>query len=226
MLAALLMTGLLLQASPSTQETKPAAAVQVQPAPIRDVDADPAALLKVKRIFVDSFGDDAISKELQSMIVSALVASKRFKVTENRGRADATLKGVALEKTSQELHAYGESTAVGSASGGSHGEISGGNGTVSGSHSGGFIAQHMGTSDSSVNTETINDARVAVRLVNPDGDVIWTNTQESKGGKYKGASADAADRCIKQLLKDVEKLEAPGMSQPPAPQAGTMSNQR
>ena len=115
MLAALLMAGLLLQTSPSTQETKPAAAVQAAPAqtPSRDADADPAALLKVKRIFVDSFGDDVISKELQSMIVSALVATKRFKVTENRDRADAILKGVALEKTSQELHAYGESTAVG-----------------------------------------------------------------------------------------------------------------
>src|SRR5262249_49150860 len=31
-------------------------------------------------------------------------------------------------------------------------------------------------SDSSVNTETINEARVAIRLVNPDGDVIWTST--------------------------------------------------
>ena len=224
MLTILLMTGLLLQSTPGAQEAKPAAAVQATPTPNKDADADPAALLKVKRIFVDSFGDDAISKELQSMIVSALVASKRFKVTENRERADAILKGVALEKTSQELHAYGESTAVGTASGGSHGEISGANGTVSGSHSGGFIAQHMGTSDSSVNTETINDARVAVRLVNPDGDVIWTSTQESKGGKYKGASADAADRCIKQLLKDVGKLEGPVASQPAAAQPAAASN--
>jgi curli biogenesis system outer membrane secretion channel CsgG len=220
MLAVLLMTGLLLQASPSTQETKPAAVVQAAPTASRDTDTDPAALLKVKRIFVDSFGDDVISKELQSMIVSALVATKRFKVTENRDRADAILKGVALEKTSQELHAYGESTAVGSASGGSHGQVSGtavnGTGSVSGSSSGGFIARHMGTSDSSVNTETINEARVAVRLVNPDGDVIWTSTQESKGAKYKGSSADAADKCVKQLLKDVEKLELSNKAQPTA----------
>ena len=146
------------------------------------------------------------------MIVSSLVATKRFKVTENRDRADAILKGVALEKTSQELHAYGESTSVGAASGASHGEVNGsvvnGNGSISGSSSGGFIARHMGTGDSSVNTETINEARVAVRLVDPDGDVIWTSTQESKGAKYKGASADVADRCVKQLIRDVEKLES------------------
>jgi len=119
------------------------------------------------------------------MIVSALVASKQFKVTENRERADAILKGVALEKASQEMHAYGEGTSAGAASGGAHSEISGSGGMVSGSSSGGFIARHMGTEDSSVNTETIHEARVAVRLVNPDGDVIWTSTQESKGSQIQ-----------------------------------------
>jgi hypothetical protein len=73
----------------------------------------------------------------------------------------------------------------------------------------------MATSDSSLNTETINEARVAVRLVNPDGDVIWTSTQESKGAKYKGSSADVADKCIKQLLRDVEKLESRSTGESP-----------
>jgi curli biogenesis system outer membrane secretion channel CsgG len=190
-------------------------------------DPDAKALLKVKRIYVDSFGDDTVSKELQSMVMSSLVATKRFKVTENRDRADAILKGVALEKTSQEVHAYGEGTSVGSASGGSHSEVSGsvvhGTGSISGSSGGGFIARHLGTSDSSLNTETINEARVAVRLVNADGDVIWTTTQESKGAKYKGSSADVADKCVKQLLRDLDKLgggnqptsSAPTVSAPP-----------
>lgn len=223
MLAHLLIVGVLLQTAASAPPAKPPAS-QAAPANTKDTDADPAALLKIKRIYVDSFGDDIISKELQSMIVSSLVASKRFKVTENRERADAILKGTALEKTSQELHAYGEATSVGAASGGSHGEVNGsvinGNGSISGSSSGGFVARHMGTNDSSVNTETINEARVAVRLISPDGDVIWTSTQESKGAKYKGASADVADKCVKQLLRDVEKLEsagaAPGTAAPPS----------
>jgi curli biogenesis system outer membrane secretion channel CsgG len=186
MLAVLLMTGLLFLAGPSAQETKPAATVRAAPAPNRDTDGDPAALLKVKRIFVDSFGDDAISKELQSMIVSALVATNQFKVTENRERADAILKGVAIEKTSQELHAYSEGTAVG-----------GRNGAAA-------------IKDSSANTETVQEAKIAVRLVDPNGDVIWTSTQESRGAKYKGSSADAADKCVKQLLRDIERLKNNG----------------
>jgi len=213
MLGHIMLVGVLLQigsssptptAATSTPTTKTASVAAPTSA-----DSDPTALLKVKRIYVDSFGDDTVSRELQSMIVSGLVATKRFKVTENRDRADAVLKGVALERTSQELHAYGESTAVGGASGGSHSEISGAGGVISGSSNGGFIARHMGTSDSSVNTETINEARIAVRLVDPDGDVIWTTTQESKGAKYKGASADVADKCVKQLLRDQDKLSAP-----------------
>jgi curli biogenesis system outer membrane secretion channel CsgG len=202
MLAQILIFGLLAQAPVSSGEPKPGTTQQIA---TKDSDTD-AALMNVKRIYVDSFGDDITSKELQSMIVSALVATKRFKVTENRERADAVFKGVALEKTSQEVHAYGEGTSVGAASGGGHSEISGSGGTVSGSSSGGFIARHMGTQDSSLNTETIHEARIAVRLVSPGGDVIWTSTQESKGAKYKSSSADVADKCIKQLLHDVDKL--------------------
>lgn len=202
MLAQILILALLTQAPPSPEGAKPATGQAAEP------DADSRALLKIKRIYVDNFGDDIISKELQSMIVSALVATKQFKVTENRERADAILKGVALENTSQEVHAYGEGTSVGAASGGAHSQISGGGGVVSGSSSGGFVARHMGTEDSSVNTETIHEARIAIRLVNPDGDVIWTSTQESKGAKYKGASADVADKCVKQLLRDIEKLKS------------------
>jgi curli biogenesis system outer membrane secretion channel CsgG len=221
MLAQLLITSLLLQAATTPPGAVKPPVNQAAPSPAKDAETDPAALLKVKRIYVESFGDDAISKELQSMIVSSLVATKRFKVTENRERADAFLKGSALEKTSQEVHAYGESTAVGGASGSSQGAISGsvvnGTGAISGSSSGGFAAHHAATSDSSLNTETINEARVAIRLVDADGDVIWTSTQESKGAKYKGSSADAADKCVKQLLRDVEKLERAATAPVPAP---------
>jgi hypothetical protein len=50
---------------------------------------------------------------------------------------------------------------------------------------------------------------VAVRLVSPDGDVVWSTTQESKGAKYKGATADVAEKVVKQLLRDLDKLSKP-----------------
>src|SRR5579872_4218598 len=215
MLVVMFVACAMVQATSTTVQTVPLPAPAPQAAQRVSTPGGASELINVKRIYVDSFGEDLISKEMQSMIVSSLVETKRFKVTENRERADAVLKGVALEKTSQELHAYGEATSVGGASGGGHSEISGTGGTVSGSSSGGFIAQHMGTSDSSVNTETINEARVAIRLVSPDGDVIWTSTQESKGAKYKGANADVADKCVKELLRAVDKLESAGTTPTP-----------
>jgi hypothetical protein len=176
----LLILGAILQADPAAAKTQaPSSETSVKV----DPDTGRGALLKIKRIFVDSFGDDQTSKEVQSLIVSALVATNQFTVTENRERADAVLKGVALEKTSQEVHAYSEGTAVGGRNGGA------------------------AIKDSAANTETIHEAKVGIRLVNPDGDVVWTSTQESKGGKYKGATADAADKCVKQLLRDIEKLK-------------------
>ncbi len=184
MIHVLVFACVLLQANQGT--APPVTPPQAQTTPASSKVPTSGDLLKVKRIYVDSFGDDPISREMQSMVVSALVASKRFVVTENRDRADATLRGVALENTRQELHASHEST----------------------------VAGRSAISDSSASTETTEKARISLRLINPDGDVIWTTTQESKGAKYKGASADVADMCVKQLMRDVVKLEAATAPQP------------
>jgi curli biogenesis system outer membrane secretion channel CsgG len=220
-LTPLLIFGLLMQSA--TPSHVPAAQSSAVASPTVQPAVPPATLRTVKRIYVDSFGEDPTSKELQSMIVSSLTQTKQFTVTENRDRADAIRKGVALEKTSQEVHAFSEGTSAGVAAGASQGSVTGsvlnGNGTISGSSSGGFSARHLGSNESSLNTETVNDARVAIRLVNSDGDVIWTSTQESKGAKYRSSSADVADKCVKQLLHDIEKLDAPSIAPAAVPAA-------
>jgi hypothetical protein len=43
--------------------------------------------------------------------------------------------------------------------------------------------------------------------VNKDGDVIWSTTQESMGGKFHGSSADVADRITKKLLEDYDRAK-------------------
>ena len=136
-------------------------------------------LKKVRRIYVDTFGTTEAAQQLQAMLVTSLTESKRLTVTEDKTKADAILKGFTSERTSQEVHAYRSATAAG----------------------------HSAIDDSSVNTETIDSAKASARLVDSDGDVIWTSTQESKGAKYKGASADVSDKIVKQLLRDIEKSE-------------------
>jgi len=168
-------------------------------------------LVKTKRIFVESFGEDALSKQLHAMVVDSLNQTHRFIVTENRDKADAILRGNAVEKTTQESHAIGEGTSVGAAGGGSSSSVKGNaGGDIQGSSTSAFGAIETATSDSQAATITVNDARIAVRLVASDGDVMWSTTQESKGAKYKGASADVADKIAKQLVRDIDKLIATG----------------
>jgi curli biogenesis system outer membrane secretion channel CsgG len=187
--------------APGAEPTSP-------PKGLSDLRSELAAKLSaVKRIYVESFGDDEISKTLQAMVINALDETKRFIVTENKDRADAVLKGHSLEKTSQEVHATGEGTQVAAAAGGHSAQVSPSGGSAHGS----FAGKALGIEDSKLSTETINDARLAVRLVSQDGDVIWSTTQESKGAKFKSASADVADKVAKQLLRDIEKATSPKM---------------
>ncbi|PYU37231.1 MAG: hypothetical protein DMG54_34380 [Acidobacteria bacterium] len=175
-----------------------------------------AKFAKVKRVYVESFGDDQSSRQAQAMVIDAITKSHRFIVTEKKETADAILKGIGLEKSSQELHASSEATSVAGAAGSHQGSVAGSGGSISGSSSGGFIAHGAGIADSQASTETINDARMAVRLVSNDGDVLWSTTQESKGAKYKGASADVAEKVVKQLLWDLEKLQPKANQNPSA----------
>lgn len=151
----------------------------------------------VKRIYVESFGEDPVAKQVQSFVIASLTDSKRFKVTENKDKADAILRGSAMETTSQEKHSYATETGVAAVAG----AFGGGVGSIAGTAT--------GIGDANSHTETIDHARISVRLVNQDGDVIWAASKESRGGKYKGASADVADQVVKQLFRDLEKLDKP-----------------
>ena len=214
MVATIALTLLLLgqQAQTTTQQPKSAEQQTAKPTPETNTAVLNSKLLTVTRIYVDDFGTDPTAKQIQAMVVNSLSESKRFIITENKDKADAVLKGTALEKTSQEFHALSDKALAASAHGAHSGSVNGtfvnGSGSVSGSSSGYHNATAAAVDDSTASTETINEARVAVRLVAADGDVIWTTTQESRGAKYKGASADVADRVVKQLTRDLDRLQS------------------
>ncbi|MEJ7608136.1 MAG: hypothetical protein WKF37_18190 [Bryobacteraceae bacterium] len=70
----------------------------------------------------------------------------------------------------------------------------------------------MGREESVKIAERKHEAMAAVRLVGKEGDVIWATTQESLGAKFKGASADVADKVVKQLVNDMEKGNRPAQT--------------
>ena len=63
----------------------------------------------------------------------------------------------------------------------------------------------VGENESEKISERKHEAMAAVRLVDANGDVIWSTTQESLGRNSRASSADVADKVVKQLLADIEK---------------------
>ena len=165
-----------------------------------------AALMAVKRVCVATLtGDEKFAQQVQEMLISSLFAAKRFRVTENCAKADATLKGTATENKEVASRYEDEGIGFGESAGGVRGSWNQSGGSVSGGAAGvaGLASETLASSS------VKNSTNLAVRLVNTDGEVIWATTQESTGSKMKGPAADLADRAVKQLVRDLDKAVAP-----------------
>lgn len=154
-------------------------------------------LTTINRIYVDKLNGDS-SPQIRDMIINALQGSKLFVITENKDNADATLRGSAedLIYTDTFQSSEGLTARASLGSGSSRGRIPALNASV-------------GEQESQRSTERKHEATAAVRLIGKDGDVIWSTTQESHGAKFRGASADVADKVIRQLLADMERARRP-----------------
>ena len=160
-------------------------------------DEEPAVqLTKVRRIFVDLLtgGDSALM--IRDLLISSLQASKIFIITEEEDRADAVLKGAADERIFTEL--FSSSNGLNA-----HANLSTPGSQSSNSRFGSRGASmSVGENETRRSEERKHEAIATVRLVNNDGDVIWSTTQESLGGRFKGAGADVADKVAKRLAAD------------------------
>ena len=156
-------------------------------------------LLSIKRIYVDRLTGGETAAQMRDLIISSLNGAKVYILTENPERADATLRGAAedLIYTDQ----FASSDSVDLRSGVSTGSRS--TRTSSGVRS---LSVGVGDKESTDIRERKHEALATVRLVNKDGDVIWSTTQESNGAKFRGASADVADKITRQLIADLDKV--------------------
>jgi hypothetical protein len=170
-------------------------------------------LANVKRIYVDQLGGGGESDALRDMIIAALQNSGVFVITENPDRADASLRGSADDKIFMENHNTQESLGMHSA--GSKGDSSseGGVGRVSQSSHGSFGVGLTDSESSHIEVRR-HEANASVRLVDTNGDVLWSTTQESGGGTFRGAAADVADRVAKNLMEAVRKARETSAAKP------------
>ena len=166
-------------------------------------------LLTLRRVYVDRFSGGETAAQMRDMIISSLQNTKLFVITENQEKADAILRGSAEDLVFNEQHSSSDSLNVHSSLGTSQTDDSGAlrGGTRTYERTGKNIGLGAGESESSHSVERRHEANAAVRLVSKDGDVIWSTTQESMGGKFRGASSDVADKITKRLTEDYERAK-------------------
>ena len=167
-------------------------------------------LVLVRRIYVDRLTGGETAAQMRDMIISSLQSAGPFAVTENQERADAILRGAAEDLiftdkfTSQDNINAHANLGLGSTYSSSTRRTGGRTAGVT-----------IGENESSHIEERKHEAIAAVRLVDRNGDVIWSTTQESNGGKFRGASADVADRITRQLMADFERARKTAQTPPP-----------
>ena len=179
----------------------------VEPAAVKNTEP-PATLLTVQRVYVDHLGTALGADELRDILMSTLMRDRLFALTENEDRADAFLRGTAMDVIFTEEHDSSDSI-----SGHIQTSISnGGSYAVRGSSRG--ASASIGEHESVSGNERRHQAMAAVRLVNREGDVLWATTQESGGAKFRGATADVADKVARSLAEDVRQARAAAVTPP------------
>ena len=165
---------------------------------------DPAAdLLKIRRICIEAFQGGETANQVRDMIIASVMATKLYLITEDPAKADAVLKGSAEDMVFTDRFESSDSI---------DGRVS-----LNSSNGAASYAQrsNRGLSAGVSNRESTNiaerkhEAVASVRLVNKEGDVIWSTTQESLGAKFRSASADVADLVAKRLAEDYQKAKRP-----------------
>ncbi len=166
-------------------------------------------LLKVRRVYVDRLTGGETAAQMRDLIISSLQTSKLFIVTENEDRTDVSLRGAAEDLVYTDKFQSSEGVNIHAGGGGSESNSSGTRFNGAAGQASRSASRNMnltlGEHEATNIHERRHEALATVRLVNKEGDVIWSTTQESTGAKFRGASADVADKITRALQAEYEK---------------------
>jgi hypothetical protein len=176
-----------------------ARAAEDPPSPAAIEDNSLRQLRTVRRVFVDRLTGGETAAQMREILISGLEATHLFVLTETQERADASLRGGSEDLVFTETHSSSDNINA-------HANLGLRSGTsLSKNGSSQSTGIGLGESESDHSAERRHEAIASVRLVNKDGDVIWATTQESLGARFRGASADAAEKITAKLKEDFEK---------------------
>ncbi|HEX4593790.1 MAG TPA: hypothetical protein VH157_05930 [Bryobacteraceae bacterium] len=176
------------------------------PADLTPEEESAAQLAKVRRIYIDVLtgGDEAL--KIRDLLMTSLQSSKQFIITEDEEKADATLKGSGDDQVFTDTFQSSDGINAHSQIGGGSSAGTRNYATASSNRN---LGMSIGENESRRTEERKHEAIATVRLVSKDGDVIWSATAESLGGKFMGASADVADKIAKRLVADYKAAKKP-----------------
>ena len=155
-------------------------------------------LLTIRRVYVDRLTGGETAAQMRDILISSLEGAKLFILTENQERADAVLRGASEDLVFTEVHTSSDGINA-------HANLGVRTGGSTRTSRGDTAGVGVGENESDHSAERRHEAVAAVRLVNKDGDVIWSTTEESLGAKFHGASVDVADKITARLKEDFEK---------------------
>ena len=176
---------------------------RVVSAPLPEMENLAAQVVAVKRVYVDRLTGGETAAQMRDLIITNLQNSKLFILTENADRADAAMRGAAEDLIYTDD--FESSDSVDLRGGASAGVRSGRTGSTAAITNGHSLTAGTGKHESTNIKERKHEALATVRLVNKGGDVLWSTTQEGNGAKFRGASADIADKITRQLMAEFER---------------------
>jgi len=184
-----------------------AVTADAQPSPAAIEENSLRQLLTIRRVYVDRLTGGETAAQMRDILISSLAGAKLFVLTENQERADVVLHGASEDLVFTETHQTSD---------GINAHVNAGMGRntsssyYSRSNNTANAGLSIGENESEHSTDRRHEAIAAVRLVNKEGDVIWSTTEESLGAKFHGASADVADKITAKLKEDFERARKLG----------------
>jgi hypothetical protein len=160
-------------------------------------------LRQVTRLCVEDFDGGENARQLRALLIAEIHRLGAFVITENPKKADAFIRGFAEDLVFTERHSRDDNI-----TGRSSGQVS----------TGGYTRNRASASRSEGGSASVRDrsetrrheASLTVRIVNVDGDVLWGETAESRGGKFRSASAEVAEKIAVSLKASL----APAATEP------------
>lgn len=155
-------------------------------------------LNEVRRICVEEFEGGEGARQLRALFIDQLHKAGLFVVTENPDRADAYVRGFGQDLFYSQRHSLDESGSIRQAN-----SISTGGYTRNRAS----VAESVSASQSTRMSQDVksHEVTLTVRIVNYDGDILWSGVSQSDGGKYMRATLDAARKLATSVKESIRQ---------------------